>query len=270
MILALAPNFMDDIAANGRAGSKGKPVTLTILGTGDAFASGGRAQAGYLLEAGGKRILLEAGPGLLTEMKRHGIEADSLDVIIISHLHGDHFCGLPFLFLEYMWESPRKHPVIVVGPPNLEKRTWVLMRTMFSRFNLKQLQNTVKWVVLQPGKSLRMAGLKLSAIRSPHTKPDISLSIKIVANGKTFVFSGDTGWNDQLVDFSAGANLLLCECTYFESNHLHFHINYPELRRNLDRFSVKRMVLTHLGRETIKHAREIEIEMGFDGMKLEL
>jgi ribonuclease BN (tRNA processing enzyme) len=270
MILALLPNFMVDTAANGRDGSKGKPVTLTILGTGDAFASGGRAQAGYLLEAAGKRILLEAGPGVLTEMKRHGIDADSLDAIIISHLHGDHFSGLPFLFLEYMWERPRKHPVIIAGPKNLEKRTWILMRAMFSRFNLKKLQTKVKWIVLEPGKSAKIAGLKVSTIRSPHTKPDISLSIKIAADGKTFVFSGDSGWNDELVHFSAGANLLLCECTYYESDHLRFHMNYPELKRNRDRFDVQRMILTHLGRETINHTREIEIEMGFDGMKLEI
>ncbi len=117
---------------------------------------------------------------------------------------------------------------------------------------------------------MKLAGLKLSTIRSPHTKPDISLSIKIAVNGKTFVFSGDTGWNEKLVDFSAGANLLLCECTYFESDHLRFHINYPELRRNLDRFNVQRMILTHIGRETINHTREIDIEMAFDGQKLKI
>ena len=270
MIIALLPSFMAHIAGNGRDGSKGKAVTLTILGTGDAFASGGRAQAGYLLEVAGKRVLFEAGPGVLAEMKRHGIEADSLDVIVISHLHGDHFCGLPFLFLEYMWERPRKHPVIIAGPKNLEQRTWILMRTMFSRFEVKELQTKVKWVVLEPGKSVKLRGLKLSTIRSPHTKPDISLSVKIESEGKTFVFSGDSGWNDELVDFSAGANLLLCECTYFESEHLRFHMNYPELKRNRDRFDVKRMLLTHIGRETINHTPEIEIEMAFDGMKLEL
>ncbi len=107
---------------------------------------------------GGKRVLLEAGPGVLVEMKRHGIEADSLDVIIISHLHGDHFCGLPFLFLEYMWERPRKRPVIIAGPKNLEKRTWILMRAMFSRFNLKELQTNVKWVVLEPGEKPQARG----------------------------------------------------------------------------------------------------------------
>jgi ribonuclease BN (tRNA processing enzyme) len=270
MIIALAANFMDDIAANGKDGSAQKPVTLTILGTGDAFASGGRAQAGYLLEIEGKRVLLEAGPAILGEMKRNGIDADSLDVILISHLHGDHFCGLPFLFVEYLWERPRKRPLTIAGPKNLEKRTWTLMRAMYSRYKLQQLQSNVKWVVMEPGKSYRLAGLKVSTIRSPHTTPDVSLSLKIIAAGKTFVFSGDTGWNDELVDFSAGADLLLCECTYFESDHLRFHMNYPELKRNLERFNVKRIILTHIGRETINHTREIDIEMGFDGMKLEL
>src|SRR5271166_2758736 len=261
MILALLPNFMANSAANGRARSKAK-LALTLLGTGDAFASGGRAQAGYLLDAAGKRILLEAGPGLLGEMKRHGIAADSLDAVVISHLHGDHFGGLPFLFLEYMWERPRKHPVIIAGPKRLEQRTWALMRTMFPRFELSDIQSKVKWVVLEPGKKTRLVGLQLSTIRSPHTKPDISLSVKIAAEGKTFVFSGDSGWNEELVSFSAGANLLLCECTYFESEHLRFHMNYPELARNRARFDVKRMILTHLGRETIDHTADIKIEMG--------
>jgi ribonuclease BN (tRNA processing enzyme) len=144
------------------------------------------------------------------------------------------------------------------------------MRAMFSRFNLKKIREKVKWIVLDPGESIKVAGVKLSTIRSPHTKPDISLSLKIEVNGKTFVFSGDSGWNEELIDFSAGANLLLCECTYFESDHLRFHMNYPELARNRDRFHVGRMILTHLGRETINHTADIQIEMGFDGMKLEL
>jgi ribonuclease BN (tRNA processing enzyme) len=269
MIIALLPNLMVD-SGSDRNGSNRKPVSLTILGTGDAFASGGRAQAGYLLEAAGKRILFEAGPGLLVEMKRHGIEADSLDAVIISHLHGDHFGGLPFLFLEYLWERPRRRPLLVAGPKSLEQRTWILMRAMFSRFDLKRIKDKVKWIVLEPGKNMKIAGARLSTIRSPHTKPDISLSVKLEIGGRTFVFSGDSGWNEELVKFTAGADLLLCECTYFESEHLRFHMNYPELKRNRSRFNVGRMILTHLGRETINHTSEVEIEMGFDGMKLEI
>jgi ribonuclease BN (tRNA processing enzyme) len=124
--------------------------------------------------------------------------------------------------------------------------------------------------VLEPGKNMKIAGARLSTIRSPHTKPDISLSVKLEIGGRTFVFSGDSGWNEELVKFTAGADLLLCECTYFESEHLRFHMNYPELKRNRSRFNVGRMILTHLGRETINHTSEVEIEMGFDGMKLEI
>jgi len=269
MILALLAKFMTDGGTNGRDGSDRKLISLTILGTGDAFASGGRAQAGYLIEAPGKRILLEAGPSVLTEMKRHGIAADSLDAVIISHLHGDHFGGLPFLFLEYMWERPRKHPVIIAGPRNLEQRTWILMRTMFSRFNLEKIQKKIKWVVLEPKTTLKIAGMKVSTIRSPHTKPDVSLSLKLVLDGKTMVFSGDTGWNEHLVAFSEGADLMLCECTYYESDHLRFHMNYPELKHHRARFNVGRMILTHIGRETMNHSSDIEIEMAFDGMKLD-
>ncbi|HVN30031.1 MAG TPA: MBL fold metallo-hydrolase [Candidatus Binataceae bacterium] len=270
MILAWLSNFMARNSTNGRNDSGAESMSLTLLGTGDAFASGGRAQAGYLLEAARKKILFEAGPGLMTELKRRDIKADTLDAVVISHLHGDHFGGLPFLFLEYMWESPRKRPITIAGPEHLEQRTWTLMKTMFARFKLADLQAKVKWVVLEPGKSVRVAGLRLSSIRSPHTTPDVSLSVKIVADGKTFVFSGDSGWNDELLDFCAGADLLLCECTYFESDHLRFHMNYPELARNRERFKVKRMILTHLGREALNHAAEMDIEMGFDGMKLEI
>src|SRR5690242_14001957 len=131
MILALGSNFM---AASERNGQDGKAVSVTILGTGDAFASGGRAQAGYLIDFGGRRILLEAGPGVLAELKKHGIRADTLDAVIVSHLHGDHFAGLPFLFLEYMWETPRKRPLVIAGPPKLEQRTMILMKAMFSHF----------------------------------------------------------------------------------------------------------------------------------------
>ena len=269
MILALGPNFMAGTGTHAN-GSQGAPVNLTILGTGDAFSSGGRAQAGYLVESGGKRFLLEAGPSLLTELKRNRVAAESIDVAVISHLHGDHFSGLPFLFLEYMWERPRRNPLIVAGPKNLEQRTWALMKTMFPGFELNKIHKKIKWVVLQPGAKVKIAGAKLSTIRSPHTKPDISLSVKLEIGGRTLVFSGDSGWNEGFVGFSKGADLLLCECTYYESDHLRFHMNYPELRRNRSRFEVGRMILTHLGRETLAREPEIDIEMGFDGMKLEI
>ena len=253
-----------------RTASNGAPVTVTLLGTGDAFASFGRSQSGYLIDAPGGRILMEAGPGLLPALKSNGIAPDSFDLLLISHLHGDHFGGLPFLILDYMWETPRKKMLTIAGPPKLEERTWLLMRTMFPHFELDKIKRKLKFVVLEPGSSTRLGKFKVSAIRSPHTRPDISLSLRIDGGGKSIVFSGDSGWNDGLVELSAGADLFLCECTYYESTQLNFHLNYPLLAANRDKFKVRRMVLTHLGREVLSRADEIAIEMGYDGMKIEI
>lgn len=256
---------------NARLDANGKPVTVTILGSADAFASGGRAQAGYLVESGGKNFMLEAGPGLLGALKKAGISPAALDFVIVSHLHGDHFAGLPFLFLEYMYESRLRKTVVIAGPPKLEERTWKLTRTMFPRIDVDTARRRIKFMVLKPGERTRLGrAARLSAIRSPHTSPDISLSVKLETGGKTIVFSGDTGWNEELVDFSQGADLMLCECTYYESDHFQFHINYPQLRSNRGRFRVGRILLTHLGSEVLRHGSDIEMEMAFDGMKVEL
>ncbi len=253
-----------------RTASNGAPVTVTLLGTGDAFASFGRSQSGYLIDAPGGRILMEAGPGLMPALKSNAVAPDSFDLVLISHLHGDHFAGLPFLILDYMWETPRKKLLTIAGPPRLEQRTWLLMRTMFPHFELDKIKRKLKFVVLEPGSSTRLGKFKVRAIRSPHTKPDISLSLRIDGGGKSIVFSGDSGWNDELVELSAGADLFLCECTYYESTELNFHLNYPLLAANRDKFKVRRMVLTHLGREVLSRADEIVLEMGYDGMKIEI
>jgi len=250
--------------------SNDAPVTVTLMGTGDAFASFGRSQSGYLIDSPAGRILLEAGPGLMQALKGSGVSTDSFDLLLISHLHGDHFGGLPFLILDYMWETRRKKTLTIAGPPKLEERTWALMRTMFPHFELEQVQHKLKFVVLEPGESTRLGKYKVSAIRSPHTKPDISLSLRVDGGGKSIVFSGDSGWNDELVKLSDGADLFLCECTYYESAHLKFHLNYPLLVKNRDKFNVGRMVLTHLGREVLSREDEIALEMGYDGMKIKL
>ena len=129
--------------------SNGAKVTVTLLGTGDAFASFGRSQAGYLIDAPAGRILMEAGPGLMQALKGGGISTDSFDLLLISHLHGDHFGGLPFLILDYMWETRRKKVLTIAGPAKLEERTWILMRTMFPHFELDKIKHKLKFAVLE-------------------------------------------------------------------------------------------------------------------------
>lgn len=243
-------------------------VDVTVLGAGDAFSSRGLFQAGYAIQTDGCSFLMEAGPTVLTALKRSGIPAADLDFILISHLHGDHFAGLPFLMLEYLWESPRKRMLTIAGPRNLERRTRALFRNMYPSMDTSPLMRKLRFVVLEPGRTKRIGPARISSIRTPHTKPDISLAFRVAVGGKSLAFSGDTGWTEDLVPLAAGADLFLCECTYYESDNLDFHLNYPHIASNRDRFTSKRMILTHLGREVLDRASEIDIELARDLMKI--
>ena len=140
---------------------------VTVLGAGDAFASGGRFQAGYVIEAGGSHILMEAGPTLLAALKRTRIDPIDLDFILISHLHGDHFAGLPFLMLQYMWESPRKRMLTIAGPRHLEQRTRALFHNMYPGMNTHPLMRKVKFVELEAGRTARVGPARVATIRTP-------------------------------------------------------------------------------------------------------
>ncbi len=255
---------------NSSNASGAKPVSVTVLGSGDAFATAGRSQSGYLVRAGDTCVLMDAGPDLLGSLKRKKLAPGDIDIIVISHLHGDHYGGIPFLMLEYMYESPPERTIYIVGPRNLESRCWRMMKLAYPRFDVNVIRHWLHFIEIEPHGDVRLGKLNISAIRAPHTHPDISLSMKLRIAGKTVVYSGDSGWNEELITFAEGADLFICECTYFESSHLAFHMNYPRLAANRDRFKVKRMVLTHLGREVLEHRRDIEMELAEDGLKIEL
>jgi ribonuclease BN (tRNA processing enzyme) len=247
------------------------PVHLTFLGTGDAFASHGRFQSGYLIETDGSHILMEAGPTVLCAMKRVGVAPADLDLILISHLHGDHFGGLPFFILEYLWESPPHKPLKIVGPSPLEQRTWRLFNTMFpfSSGDVERVKHNLEFFQLKPDHKAHFGKVEVESLRVPHMRRDLCLALKVTIADKTIVFSGDTGWVDDLVSFAAGADLFLCECTYFE-NPLGVHLSYPLLESKRRDFDVKRMILTHLGREVLERSSQINMELATDGMKVEV
>lgn len=243
-------------------------LDVTVLGAGDAFASRGRFQSGYVIEGGGTHVLLEAGPTVLTALKRAGIAPADIDYVLISHLHGDHFAGLPFLMLEYLYESPRRRMLTIAGPRHLEQRTRAMFKTMYRHMDTGPIDRKLRYVVLEPGRETRLGPMRIASVRTPHTHPDVSLALRVTLAGKSVAFSGDTGWTDDLLELSAGADLFLCECTYYASHHLDFHLNYPYLAKNRGRFTAKRMILTHLGREVLEHERDVDMEMATDLMKV--
>ena len=86
-------------------------MRLTVIGCSDAFGSGGRYHSCYLLDTAQGRLMLDCGANSPLALKRAGIALTSIDAIAISHCHGDHFGGVPFLFLERMFMERGPKPI---------------------------------------------------------------------------------------------------------------------------------------------------------------
>jgi ribonuclease BN (tRNA processing enzyme) len=244
-------------------------MRVTVLGAGDAFCSGGRRHSSYLVESGDTTFLLDCGATTLLALKTLDLRVDTLDFVAISHLHGDHFGGLPFLFLEYLYEQPRTRPLIIAGPPGTKDRVWALHRAMYRELSKRPMCFPLEFCELPPGQPQILSGVELLPFRVPHQEIDISLGYRVTAHGKSLLYSGDCGWNEDLVRYSPGTDLFICECCYFQSQ-TNFHISYPTIAAESRRLGCKRLLLSHIGREVLERIEEVSLECAHDGLVIEV
>ncbi|OGQ78273.1 MAG: hypothetical protein A3F90_00460 [Deltaproteobacteria bacterium RIFCSPLOWO2_12_FULL_60_19] len=244
-------------------------MRLHILGCGDAFGSGGRNQSGYLVEATDRLFLLDCGPSALFAMKRAGFDPTRLDAVFVSHLHGDHYGGLPFFFIDALYEHPRERPLHVAGPAGIEERVRGLFQLMYGDPKEPRALPPTKFHVLEPDRAATIEGIHIFPFRVPHQVREISLGLKVTYQGKTILFSGDSAWTDQFVAHSRGANLFLCECCFYDREVAN-HMSYRKLEENLGRLECKRILLTHLGEEMLARKDQLNIDLAYDGMAIEI
>jgi len=242
---------------------------VTFLGTGDTYNAGSRGHASYFVTTPDARFLLDCGATALQGLKREGFAALDLDAILLSHLHGDHFAGIVFFFLAFLYETPRQRPLTLVGPPGTERRVRDLFQAMYHDLASRPLPFRLDFVEVQPGARTEIGAIDLLPFRVPHQKSEVSLGFRVNVDGKTILYSGDTGWTDDLVTHSQDTDLFICECCSFETR-VDFHLDYPRIAENAPRFGCRRLVLTHLGREVLTRRNEVTLELAHDGLAIEL
>ena len=243
-------------------------LRLTVLGSGDAFNAGGSLHSCYLLEQGSETLLLECGPSVLAAMRRFDLDPEVVDAVAVSHLHGDHFAGIPFLLLEYSVNSPRRRPLVIAGPPTTAERIERAYASLYSEARAGEIPFEIDYRVLEPGSRFQLAGLSGEAFEVPHGAEPFCLGYRLEGGGSSLLFSGDSAWTEAFVEKSRGVDLFLCECCSLERP-LPDHLSYGELIDNRARLGCKRLLLTHLGAE-MRVAEDLALETADDGLVVEL
>lgn len=241
-------------------------VSVTFLGSGDAFGSGGRFQTCILVSSSEQRILLDCGASSLVAMKRLGIAPASIDRILISHLHGDHFGGLPFLVLDAQF-SKREAPLRIAGPPGIEDRVRAAMEVLFPGSSQTRQKFALEFEELTPGRPTALGSARVTVAEVVHFCGAPPLALRLELEGRVIVYSGDTEWTDALVPLCRGADLLICEA-YFLEKKVKFHMDYRSLESHRCELACKRLMVTHMSEDMLAHVDGLAVEQARDGDRL--
>jgi ribonuclease BN (tRNA processing enzyme) len=242
-------------------------IVIRFLGTGDNFGSGGRFQACICVDAGKGRFLIDCGASSLIAMKRAGISSTSIDVILISHLHGDHFGGIPFFILDAQLISRRETPLVIAGPPGLARRVQEAMEIFYPGSSGVERKFAVDYQELAEDETASLGELAVLPVRVIHGSGAPSYALRIECAGKIIAYSGDTEWTDALRKVADGADIFICESYFFEKQ-MKNHLNYRTLMIHRAELGCKRLIITHMGEDVLNRREEIELEVAEDGMEV--
>jgi ribonuclease BN (tRNA processing enzyme) len=244
-------------------------VKLTFLGTSDAFGAGGRRQAALFVETRAGGLLLDCAPTTNTALGALGIARDAIDAIALSHFHADHFAGVPSLVLACVWEERRRRPLLVAGPPGVEQRVLDAAEAIGHPLRGRPLPFALHFQEIGAGAASEVGPATIAPFATRHEPESCPHGMAVEADGRRLVYSGDTGWFDELPDRARGADLFVCECNFYDYE-LPTHLSYRALHDRRRAFAGGRMLLTHLGSEMTDRRGALEIETADDGMAVDV
>jgi ribonuclease BN (tRNA processing enzyme) len=243
-------------------------MRVRFLGTGDAFGSGGRLQTCILMESRGFRCLIDCGASSLIALKRAAVDPNDVDTILISHLHGDHFGGIPFLILDGQF-SRRSRRLLVAGPPGLADRVTQAMEVFFPGSSQVPRKFETDFLELTEATPTAVGPLRVTPYEVVHACDAPPYALRVELEGQTVVYSGDTEWTDRLIPAVAGADLFISEA-YFYDKPIRFHLDYATLARHRSQLECKRLIVTHMGADMLARVADLPVEAAHDGLEVSL
>ena len=245
------------------------PITVRFVGSGDSFGSGGRFQTCIVVDGPASRFAIDFGTSSLIALAQQGIEPNSLDAILLTHLHGDHCGGVPFLLIDAMLAARRQRPLTIAGPRDLRARMDAIREALFPGSHVMTPKFALQWIEMEPGRAHRVLDLVVTPQPARHTRETNPTALRVEMGDKVVTYTGDTEWTDEVATAARGADLLIAEC-YFYDKPVKWHMNYPDITAHASRAGAKRVILTHMSREMLAHVDSVPEECARDGLVVTL
>ncbi len=247
-------------------------MRLTVIGSSDAFGSGGRLQTCFHVAHAQGAFLIDCGVTTLIGLARQGLDPTRVSTIFVTHLHGDHFGGLVWWLIHANHVAKRTVPLTVTGPKGLEQRFLATAEALFPDSTATVRAFDLRFIEYAERETLHVDGVRVTPFEVCHPSGAPPYALRIEADGKVVAFSGDTEWVESLVPAAAGADLFISECFAFDVE-ARYHLNWRTIERNLERLGAKRVLLTHMGEKMLANRAEVKdprVVLAEDGLALDV
>jgi ribonuclease BN (tRNA processing enzyme) len=244
-------------------------MQLQFVGCGDALGSGGRYNTCFHVTGSHVNFLIDCGASSLPALKRLGIARDDIDLILITHFHGDHFAGLPYLLLDAQF-TRRTRPLVIAGPEGIETRLTQVMEALFENSSKTKQRFDLSVVALKPGETRAFGAVDVMPYPVVHgSSGGPFLAYRVAAEDRVIAYSADTEWTETLIPAARDADLFIAEAYYYDKV-VKNHLSLKTLEANLSEIRPKRLVLTHMSDDMLGRLDTLDYTAASDGMIVEI
>lgn len=212
-------------------------MKLTVIGYWGGYPKRNGASSGYLLEHDGFKLLLDCGSGILSKLQ-NVVQPEELDAVILSHYHTDHIADIGVL----------QHARLIQGFLGKKMTTLPIYGHEYDQNEFKKLtyKDITKGIAYNPQENLTAGPFQITFLKTDHPVP--CYAMRIEADGRVLIYTGDGSYKEELIEFCNKADLLLCECNFYgnQDGKQAGHMTSFEAGNLAQKALVKQLCLTHL------------------------
>ena len=246
------------------------PYTVEFIGSGDAFGSGGRCHTCLLVRGGREQVLIDCGVAAPVALQQRDVDPRDIGLVLLSHLHGDHFGGVPLLLLDALFHRPRRTPLVVAGPRGSGARIFEAFDVLFpGTLDERAARAASHFVEFEPNRAVTFGDVTVTPVPVRHSRHIECFALRVELPGRVLTYSGDTEWTPSLADAARDADLFICECFAFDRR-VPGHLSHAVLEDHAAELTAARMVLTHAGPDMLERRDAARWRVADDGMLIEV